>query len=79
MAKTLWIAGMLVGAGTAVSTVMPHHDAQMAGSRECVEAVLTDGSTCVSGIAATPSPVTMNLNALPVSVDMPTAPTPDAI
>ena len=79
MAKTLWIAGMLVGAGTAVATVMPHQDAQMAGSRECIEIATADRATCVSGSTSVVSPLTMNLNALPVSADMPTAPTPDAI
>jgi hypothetical protein len=79
MAKAVWIAGMLVGASTAVSTVMPHEDAQAGWSSDCIQTVMADVSTCVSGPAASLSPATMNIGGMPFSLDLPTAPTPDAI
>lgn len=76
MAKAIWMAGMLVGAGTAVSTVMPH-DVAVRSVHECVATVMADIAACVSEPVI--APANMQIDKVPFSPDLPTATTPDAI
>ena len=79
MAKAVWIAGMLVGAGTAVATALPPTDVPSHEARACIESATADTSACVSGSGTTFSRATTNVQKMQVSPDLPIAPMHDAI